>query len=103
MKPTHTPGPWSPVANFHQTGRICDDEGNVVAEIPYHQDKWSAQNARLIAAAPEMLEALEMMIEVVENSNLTSSQGYIYNAIIPAMYDALKKARGESSPTEGGE
>jgi hypothetical protein len=55
----HTPGPWSiEVSATHITVR--NGEGDVV----FHDDKridGVVKDAHLIAAAPEMLEALEML------------------------------------------
>lgn len=64
-KATHTPGPW----------RICDKPGDFthhivgpepegirLAEVEWQcRDNWKA-NARLVAAAPQLLEALEAMV-----------------------------------------
>ena len=73
MKSTkHTPGPWRPIP-YGETIAIQSmtiDGGNVVivnpkgktqSGIPNNQDR---ANARLIAAAPEMLEALERLLNV---------------------------------------
>ena len=53
----HTPGPW-----FIDSGMpdvIVDDEGGVIAENVHELD------TRLIAAAPDLLEALELILGVV--------------------------------------
>ena len=63
MNAKHTPGPWG-----YQLGSIIDREGYLIADVrsrfddgkggeDYHQ-----ANARLIAAAPNLLAALEAMI-----------------------------------------
>lgn len=49
-------------------------------------------NAHLIAAAPDLLEALEMA--VAEYEKLPHSLGYEFTHL-PAMRDAIAKARGE--------
>ena len=62
MTSTHTPGPW-----HYETG----DDGAVIytgftiAKIPIDGSDWQS-NAHLIAAAPEMLAALEAALEAVE-------------------------------------
>ena len=82
---THTPGPWfvSMKPDWDEDGgmgpavydcdggvfAVVDDEPKTIARPFYEAD------ARLIAAAPEMLEALQRILEVAE--------------------DALRKARGE--------
>lgn len=60
---SHTPGPWScsHIANFHDEYSIyseMDPAGKNVVNTVYGE-----ANARLIAEAPEMLEALEMAID----------------------------------------
>jgi len=68
MKAKHTPGPW--IVAEDQVG---DDDGNVIADVTLYNEwntpegivtkemPWEA-NARLIAAAPEMLELLEALV-----------------------------------------
>jgi len=64
----HTPGPWRAGPN----GRVfAPDLQNVLVcrvgaydfpdHLPYCQERWDG-DTRLIAAAPEMLEALEKMV-----------------------------------------
>ena len=57
----HTPGPWEPIGNLVRTQFGLgnpDMRGLLVAECPGHTPESNA-NARLIAAAPELLEALQ--------------------------------------------
>ena len=60
----HTPGPWG-VPDWHQLGRIdvVDSGGRIVAAV-YLRDALGeeAANARLIAASPEILAALEHIL-----------------------------------------
>ena len=60
MTHTHTPGPWIAECNC-----IRSEQGNqrfdLVAIVPLNHDEWGA-NARLISAAPELLEALQMLM-----------------------------------------
>lgn len=60
MKTTHTPGPWESIG-----ARICtegnDRERRVIARMePFDLNKMAERdaNARLIAAAPDLLDAL---------------------------------------------
>ena len=78
MDSKHTPGPWRPVNSHPQNACIYvqDDDGHEVATLYGGQDVgaaqdgdgvWSAQpirdaNAHLIAAAPDMLEALHDLL-----------------------------------------
>lgn len=67
----HTPGPWKWVelefcGKYHalqdQSGVVICDDGSASGEYSPEIDVNGA-NARLIAAAPELLEALEYMLE----------------------------------------
>jgi hypothetical protein len=94
----HTPGPW----RFHsETGFIGSDHGYVPIATPF-QETWqtgkpqAVANARLIAAAPDLLAALEA---------LTDPEGHIYHGRYPdgpctgecqAVRAAILKATGEA-------
>ncbi len=99
----HTPGPWeeditedgllriiAPNAGdrHHETVCIIDD-----METSTGQDHW---NARLIAAAPELLAALESLLTYVENDNPGAAFGG--DAEVSRLHEeacaALAKARG---------
>lgn len=54
----HTPGPWRVEALNRDTLTIRSRDGAVVANTPAH----SPANAALIAAAPDLLEALKALI-----------------------------------------
>lgn len=58
MTQTHTPGPWATVLvdPYDSLYTIENPDGLVICEA-------STANARLIAAAPELLEALEWAIQ----------------------------------------
>jgi len=85
----HTPGPWSVEAIYallrfgRKSGGSWDDIGEEHEFFPDEDD------ANLIAAAPEMLEALEAMVEMVEMNGL----GKRYALDLAA--SAIRKARGE--------
>jgi len=58
----HTPGPWyiNPIkANANGNRRIMAEQCTPVAVVPDHL----VADARLIAAAPDLLEALELMLD----------------------------------------
>ena len=61
-KATHTPGPWeSKQESAYVPAQVWAD-GRQLAEV-YGEDRATrAANARLIAAAPELLEALEALL-----------------------------------------
>ena len=50
----HTPGPWNGLS-----GLIASEKGDHIATVWLTQDDNLEANARLIAAAPELLEACE--------------------------------------------
>lgn len=61
---SHTPGPW---AAWHDTCRKCREDGTQEWEVDgppvgYHARFTSEADASLIAAAPELLEALTDML-----------------------------------------
>lgn len=59
MSAKHTPGPWRITA---QGKHVVSVEDGRICAAPEHMAKWNWDaNARLIAAAPELLEALELI------------------------------------------
>ena len=68
MKTTHTPGPWESIG-----ARICtegnDRERRVIARMePFDLNKMAERdaNARLIAAAPDLLDACKAILTLLE-------------------------------------
>lgn len=73
METKHTPGPWK-VLREKQVDDDCKHEGEIVVDVvadvhrhlicytPISGNKDAHANANLIAAAPELLEALERMV-----------------------------------------
>jgi hypothetical protein len=79
MKEKHTPGPWgqeNAMSSDHEairyiTGPDCEDVATVHQKKLYGTNEYMSQetalaNARLIAAAPELLEAAIMLLERLE-------------------------------------
>ncbi len=87
----HTSGPWvySPIINFSGTLVSFIQSGEVpVAQLrglTTGQEEEAAANAKLIAAAPEMLEAAEKLLEVIGHVGGVEIQ-------IKALIAAIKKA-----------
>lgn len=80
-KNKHTPGPWIEVYNeCADETSVQDAQGTKVA-IPF------GHNARLIAAAPELLEALEFASRWLKDRH-----GQDFKRID----DAIRKAKGET-------
>jgi hypothetical protein len=65
----HTPGPWEYESQDpHALGKITSDDGTLVAEVhgDWDDDHSTEANARLIAAAPDLLAACKLAVERLE-------------------------------------
>ncbi len=64
---SHTPGPWE-VDSAHGTDAVYVlSENHLIAHVIAHGDGTDdAANARLIAAAPDLLEACQAALEIAE-------------------------------------
>ena len=65
MTTKHTPGPWGidavPSSDVHYIRSVTDADGRAIAKVRHHLEQTMDEaitNARLIAAAPDMLAAL---------------------------------------------
>lgn len=93
-KQSHTPGPWVSRNNMVFGGKKCICS-NVNAASPTPQNiaedvAMSIANARLIAAAPELLEALEKAVEPLE---MYKCYGWPdYDGVIRQIKSAIAKA-----------
>jgi hypothetical protein len=64
---THTPGPWGYTYDGSSTWSIgpeADPQDGSVASIFDRKDERARANARLIAAAPDLLAALKYLLEL---------------------------------------
>jgi hypothetical protein len=96
----HTPGPWAAVPGTkNKTAYVRGPEQEAIADVLKYSVGYKQQeaNALLIAAAPEMLEALERQVENIRHwldtgipANAEESES-MYNQ----MFDAISKAIGE--------
>ena len=57
----HTPGPWHIFERLHRIF-VCDALGEQIAIVSQRENKIAS--ARLIAAAPELLEACEWLVNI---------------------------------------
>ncbi|MBX3018004.1 MAG: hypothetical protein KF767_08950 [Bdellovibrionaceae bacterium] len=88
-RPKHTPGPWDVnVYSYPLTPRLFGVNWKQQEKRDASED---LANARLIAAAPEMLEALEDVLAF-----LNIKRTGIENSLAKQVERALAKARGES-------
>lgn len=101
---SHTKGPWHMGAGngegsiFSDTGRMRYERGTVLYPIAtvnrgFDQEEDEA-NGRLLAAAPELLEALEAIIPWIDQTGIADSDPPQYLAALAA----IAKARGEQPP-----
>ena len=106
---THTPGPW-----FIWTGpsESCKDFGigapddSVVCSVHSHPHPCAKANARLIAAAPELLEACkalhDALSDIVEGENNTFGSYELCNADRDASMAAFDLSFAAIAKAEGG-
>ncbi len=95
---THTPGPWDMVVEDFRVLVVAVECGrDLVADCGHKVAGRNQANARLIAAAPDLL-ALADMVEAV-NVEERRDAGEMFNALSElqdAARAAIAKARGES-------
>ena len=98
MKTQHTPGPWKINKKYSfSVETLSDGQGiNIIAECSDPDGIRSAgedsANAKLIAAAPDLLAALEAIIKMI---GPYAGQGRM-DTEISAARAAIAKARGEA-------
>ena len=93
----HTPGPWNfyDDSNDGKTNRIeIVAVGKTVARIYHSVPAEDLPNARLIAAAPDLLNALK---RILDEPNNTMSDGKALKEIIRIARAAIAKATGEQA------
>ncbi len=93
--PEHTPGPWQ--VNERFDGHVMTSDGLAVADccLDYSSIDFDEQkiNARLIAAAPELLEALKEISEVFD---VSWREGSTQRRLGDLARTAIAKATGET-------
>lgn len=87
----HTPGPWVhiPASYPNHEHQINNDNGSLVASVPDSRLN-AAANAQLIAAAPELLDALRHAVQMLGNQYSAESREKGWKAI----EKAIAKAEG---------
>lgn len=82
MTKTHTPGPWE--IHPHQSNIVrAPEAGYFIADTFDHAT--SKENGRLICAAPELLEALQHLVALVQAKGLDVDTGHARFAISEAL------------------
>jgi hypothetical protein len=89
-KPKHTPGPWKVL---HRTNTFLKTIVTDTHDVNFQSigDVSGAENAQLIAAAPEMLEALEHVLKQIQPSD--DADVYLLNSV----KKVIAKAKGVSN------
>lgn len=102
--PAHTPGPWRWHANPHGGARVVTT-GVAVADVlarggvPHPAQEHCEANARLISAAPDMLEALEALQHA---DKCFCDAGFAGPDHHPRHSDECEKARAAIDKAKGG-
>lgn len=93
-----TPGPWHAFGDSVKKGRYVVAKVNAAEQLGIvESSERAAHNAHLIAAAPQMYEALEDLLDEVESLVASGDAGRepILLKFREAAHAALKAARGE--------
>lgn len=103
QKAAHTPGPWQIEWNVAQGGEghyITDsnDMGELsrIAAVLFHDDAdgETRANARLIAAAPDLLEIARAIVAVCDSGKHADMACMEGSPLVDAARDAIAKAEG---------
>lgn len=86
----HTPGPWKINKVDHLT--LIEDHYSIIATIEPQLHDNEMENANLITAAPEMLEALVKMSKYIDDMSETNNSILDFQTDIDKL---IKKAKGE--------
>jgi hypothetical protein len=102
----HTPGPWSAVGAFienRNTGTaVCKTMCRFNEEGHFPVEAEADANARLIAAAPELLEALRGFANLAEYSDIVNSMATVLRPHERAGFvESFSKARAAIAKAEG--
>lgn len=93
----HTQGKWETSVCKDTTGQINWDVcvecgGDMIADLSHCGVHNTEANAKLIAAAPELLEALQLSVDEFNESHGASGDVWIANKNITEL---IRKAKGE--------
>ena len=100
----HTPGPWTAVKNSayweidgpDDFGGVADTCASSAGEPDFGRSMALGEaNARLIAAAPDLLSACRGLLDAIHDSMTHESQNH-HREQIDAAFAAVEKAEGET-------
>ena len=89
-----TPGPWVAALDHNLRPIVWGPGTWKVADCWHTPDGGGMRNARLIAAAPELLEALELLMAEVEASGNAEASDFGWPEAVAASRAAIAKATG---------
>jgi hypothetical protein len=92
-KAKHTPGPWE--VNYRRVSPVNGIKDGKIDICHVYGDEWvEIANARLIAAAPDLLAAAKQAAESIDHFATTDGpSGYAYRIL----REAIRKAEGEGA------
>lgn len=104
MTQVHTPGPWAIEKPFQEIGlyvtaanpRRTNPLICYLSELPGKDE--AQANARLIAAAPQLLEALEAAVQIIEQLIPEPSARGVAGVVLFQLQAAIASARGVEHP-----
>lgn len=98
----HTKGPWTVGQTTGLRETILSPQGGMIAKVLTKGTLNNYANANLIAAAPEMLDALEQALAIIddgENAALQNGKSailyYFEDSDIEKLKTVISKAKGE--------
>jgi len=92
----YTPGPWKVVEHTPESASVRIDEDCLIsgAYLGGESDTLTVANARLIAAAPELLESAKDALESLKR--LPNTEGAYRITVIQELQAAIAKAEGRN-------
>ena len=91
----HTPGPWKAEKLNEDTWLIGSNYNRIIGDVWAIDVGTPAANARLIAAAPDLLAALERLVDFFGVASNTGSSPVRTWSEVQAAKAAIAKAKGE--------
>ena len=90
MESKWTPGPWAVIKSIDSKTVFPEDSRNTrpIARAVQQGPEQNEANAQAIAALPELVEALEMAIKILQAANCTA-------AVLNPLEEALAKVEGK--------
>lgn len=96
--PSHTPAPWRYQTDENGDNTlIVDKDGKFITDVRVNITASQQANARLIVAAPELLEALKAAREYLSESNEYNDGNRKENTLMNVFESAIAKAEGQSN------